>query len=162
MPVRIRTATNDDSTALCRLLPQLSERPDSSQSRVPTDEKAQAILERLLGNEFVHLLVAEHSTQSSEVGTIVGTLILLIVPNLTHGGHPWAQIENVVVDQTMRRQGVGRQLLTAAVELARAQGCYKIQLISGTKPEQLAFYREVGFATEICVGHKQYLEAHLD
>ncbi|MEZ4673313.1 MAG: GNAT family N-acetyltransferase [Caldilineaceae bacterium] len=155
--INIRLAIVADSGALLRLLPQISSRPQGAQAQMPDHDTAQNTVHRLLTNEFIHFFVAESTNESDQTSQLVGTLIMVIVPNLTHGGQPWAQVENVVVDQTMRRHGVGRMLLHAAIEQARAAGCYKVQLISGTKPEQLAFYRSMGFATESCTGHKLYL-----
>ena len=63
----------------------------------------------------------------------------------------------MVVERPVRRHGIGRKLVTAAIDHAQEQGCYKVQLLSGTKPEQLAFYRAIGFGTANCTGHKLYL-----
>ena len=41
------------------------------------------------------------------------------------------------------------------VEHARAAGCYKAQLITRGRPEQVAFYRQAGFSWE-GVGFKVY------
>jgi GNAT superfamily N-acetyltransferase len=78
-------------------------------------------------------------------GAVVGTADLLVVPNLTHRGDPWAIVENVVVATAARRRGVGRALLSHAVELARRAGCYKLQLLSMKhRTEAHAFYRSLG------------------
>lgn len=53
-------------------------------------------LTALLANEFVQLIVAVASGPTASAPRIVGTLLLLIVPNLTHSSRPWVQIENVV------------------------------------------------------------------
>ena len=156
--LEIRQAVDTDVNELLRLLPQLSTRPDAAQAQMPDKDTAIQNLNGLLANEFVQLLVAATSSQTEQPVRIVGTLLLLIVPNLTHSGRPWAQIENVVVDQSVRRQGIGRQLINVAVDHARSRGCYKVQLISGPKPEQLVFYSELGFDTTICNGFKRYLD----
>ena len=85
------------------------------------------------------LLVAE------EDGMVVGTMVLLIVPNLSHGGLPWALIENMVVDQRYRRQGIGRVMMEYAIDRAKETGCYKLQLLSNKKrPEAHQFYSSLG------------------
>jgi N-acetylglutamate synthase-like GNAT family acetyltransferase len=77
---------------------------------------------------------------------IVGTLFLQIVPNLTHNGHPWAIIENMVVDSACRRQGVGQILIEFAFSHCRQAGCYKVQLLSNKKRHEAhQFYRAMGF-----------------
>ena len=79
-------------------------------------------------------------------GAVAGTMVLLIVPNLSHGALPWALVENMVVDPRYRRQGLGRLLMDYAITRAREAGCYKITLSSNKKrPEAHQFYRSSGF-----------------
>ncbi len=61
---------------------------------------------------------------------MVGTVDCAILPNLTRGGRAFMVVENVVVASAARRGGVGAVLMDAAVTLARAAGCYKVQLLS--------------------------------
>jgi len=156
--VVIRQANLADVDDLLRLLPQLTTRTDSPQAQMPNRHEARQSIGTLMANELVYFLVAAPRHPAAEMPSLVGALVLLIVPNLTHGGRPWAQIENVVVESSKRRHGIGRKLIDSAIAHAREQGCYKVQLISGTKPEQISFYRDSGFAAEICTGHKLYLD----
>ena len=72
--------------------------------------------------------------------------MLLIVPNLSHEGRPWALVENVVVDEQYRRRGIGRLLMNYAVGKAKETGCHKIGLSSDTsRKEAHKFYRSMGF-----------------
>lgn len=90
-------------------------------------------------------------------GEVVGTVDVLIAPNLTHHAQPWALVENVVVDERARRRGAGRELMLRAIELAREAGCYKVNLISGNnRGPAHAFYRSLGFEA-IGHGFKTYL-----
>jgi GNAT superfamily N-acetyltransferase len=152
MDVSIRPAEEQDLQPLLRLLPQLSSRPASAAAQLPDPERAAEILRRLLRREDVTLLAAVDARH----GAIVGTLTLVQVPNLTYGGRPWSIVENVVVDRSHRRQGVGRRLMTRAMELAEAGGCYKVQLLSGTGPEQARFYASLGFDGSGSAGYKRY------
>ena len=71
---------------------------------------------------------------------------MLIVPNLTHDGAPWALVENVVVDPQWRRRGVGKALLKHAVRVADDAGCYKLQLTSSNQRDGAhRFYEQLGF-----------------
>jgi GNAT superfamily N-acetyltransferase len=58
----------------------------------------------------------------------VGTFALLIMDNLGHLGTPSAIIEDVAVDPTLQGQGIGRQMMRHALQLAAANGCYKAAL----------------------------------
>jgi len=76
----------------------------------------------------------------------VGTADVLVVPNLTHGGAPWALVENVVVDPQWRRRGVGRALLKHAVRVADDAGCHKLQLTSSNhRDDAHRFSERLGF-----------------
>jgi ribosomal protein S18 acetylase RimI-like enzyme len=152
MDVTIRPARADDLRDLLSLLPQLSSRPTSVAAQMADTERAAEILRRLLEREDLTLLVAE----DVEVGSVVGTLTLLLVPNLTYGGRPWSMIENVVVDQRCRGRGIGRRLMDHAMDISRRQGSYKVQLLSGSKQEQVEFYARLGFDSSNCTGHKRY------
>jgi ribosomal protein S18 acetylase RimI-like enzyme len=78
-------------------------------------------------------------------GQVVGLLTMSQRWTLWHAG-PCALIEELVVDEGARRQGIGRALIQAALDWARAQGCSEVEL--STEPDNLkaqAFYRRLGF-----------------
>lgn len=56
---------------------------------------------------------------------------LVVVPNLTRAGAPYALIENVVTAESARRTGLGRAVLKHAVDAAWQAGCYKVMLLTG-------------------------------
>jgi GNAT superfamily N-acetyltransferase len=77
---------------------------------------------------------------------LVTSCTVVVVPNLTRGGTPYALIENVVTHADHRDQGFGKTILAAAVDRAWAAGCYKAMLMTGSKrPSTLAFYEAAGF-----------------
>jgi GNAT superfamily N-acetyltransferase len=91
-------------------------------------------------------------------GQVVGTADLLIVPNLTHRGEPWAIVENVIVAGTARRTGVAKALLGHLIGLARTAGVFKLQLISGKhRAEAHDFYRSMGL-NAVAEGFKIYFD----
>jgi GNAT superfamily N-acetyltransferase len=76
----------------------------------------------------------------------VATCTLIVFPNLTRGGAPYALIENVVTDARHRKLGYGRLILEAAMTAAWRRDCYKVMLLTGSKdPATLRFYEEAGF-----------------
>ncbi|MHC1759374.1 MAG: N-acetyltransferase family protein [Negativicutes bacterium] len=87
-----------------------------------------------------HLLVAEAA------GKIVGTLTLIVIPNIGHHGKPWGAIENVVVGKEHRGLGAGKNLMGAASNRARQLGCYKLILSSNlARTKAHEFYRRLGW-----------------
>lgn len=144
----IRSATKEDLPELLKLLGQLhGEEPHDAITK-----ELKGAAEDVLSNPLRTLLVAERE------GEMVGTLDLIVVPNLTRGGKPWGVIENVVVDVAQRRQGIGGSLLDSAVEIARGRGCYKLQLVSHQKRDAAhALYRHAHFDAPV-QGYRRYLE----
>jgi ribosomal protein S18 acetylase RimI-like enzyme len=58
-------------------------------------------------------------------------------------------LEDLFVEAEARRAGLGRALVTAALERARARGCGRIELdVDEDNTGAIAFYRAVGFSTE--------------
>ena len=58
-------------------------------------------------------------------------------------------LEDLYVRDEARGAGLGRALVDAAVERARARGCKRIELDASEDDERAqAFYRSVGFTTE--------------
>jgi len=138
-----------DLDALLSLYEQLS--PDNAN---PDREHASAALSDILSTPNMTLLVAE-------ADRVVGTVTIVIVPNLTHDSQPWAQVENMVTAAAVRGSGAGRRLIGECLRLASAAGCYKVQLQSGNQrnsPENDAhgFYRHLGFEPS-STGFRHYL-----
>ncbi|QPC94286.1 GNAT family N-acetyltransferase [Mesorhizobium sp. INR15] len=103
-------------------------------------EDAEAILERFAAYPGSVVLGGWHD------GELVASCTLVVIPNLTRGGMPYALIENVVTAASRRKNGFGRALLERAVSIAWEQGSYKVMLLtSSTDPATLAFYRGAGF-----------------
>jgi GNAT superfamily N-acetyltransferase len=139
MSVEVRPAVAADLPELLDLYEQLADGFGAGAGAVSVAE-AEAMLADLSSQPDRTLLVATVD------GTVAGTVDLIVVrPSLTHGGRPWAAVENVVVDSRFRRQGVGRALMEEAARRAREAGCCKLQLLSNQRrTEAHAFYRAVG------------------
>ena len=133
MALNIRKAQVGDTGALCRLIRQLA-------GEETTPAQAEAAIHEIEANPACRLLVA------AEDGEVVGSLYLVVAPNLTHGGRPWSVIENMIVEESRRRRGIGRALMDQAMEIAREAGCYKMFLGSNVKrADAHEFYRALGF-----------------
>jgi ribosomal protein S18 acetylase RimI-like enzyme len=115
--------------AMHRLIPQVS----TSAYPLTEDE-----VETIVSSPVTRLLVAR-----AEEGPIVGTLTLVVFRIPTGVG---AWIEDVVVDESARRQGVGEALMTAAIRLAEGSGARHLNLTS--RPDREAanrLYPRLGF-----------------
>lgn len=80
-------------------------------------------------------------------GAVVGTYELLLMDNLAKRGAKSAVVEDVAVDPTVQKRGIGRSMMQHALEVARAHGAYKLALSSNLQRTQAhAFYEGLGFA----------------
>ena len=113
--------------------------------------EADAIFDRIDADSNQALLVAEMDLR------VIGTLVLVVVPNMAHGGQPWAIVENVIVTASERRSGVGAALMSHLLSIAREGGCYKVQLLSAPRRQAHTFYESLGFE-QLSNGFKLYLE----
>ncbi|WP_371223901.1 GNAT family N-acetyltransferase [Roseovarius sp. 2305UL8-3] len=77
---------------------------------------------------------------------LVSSCAVIIIPNLTRAGTPYALIENVVTHAGFRRRGLARKVLEAATQRAWDHGCYKVMLLAGAQSSGvLSFYESCGF-----------------
>ncbi len=138
--VLFRDATEADVPTMVALLahdPLGSQREDPGQRDLGSYRDAFAAIQ---DDPNHRLIVAESESR------VVGMLQLSILPHLTYEGGWRAQIEGVRVAEEMRSRGVGRVLLTHAIDAARERGCHLVQLTTDKRrPEALRFYRELGF-----------------
>lgn len=124
----VREATDEVVAAFGRLLPQLS------RSAEPLDAETLQTLVTWPGNRQ---LIARVD------GAIVGALTLVVFPIPT-GLRAW--IEDVVVDEAARGQGVGGALTREAVRLARSAGARTVDLTSRPSREAAnRLYEQLGF-----------------
>ncbi len=134
----VREAQLEDFDAVMGLYRQLN--PDDP---LIDDGSDLSTFERIIAEPALHLLVLEDS------GKIVATTYLNVIPNLSRSAAPYAVVENVVVEESLRGTGVGKQIMAATLQIAWDAGCYKAMLMTGSKrPSTLAFYRTCGFDQE--------------
>ena len=137
MSLTIREATSDDLPAVLALYAQ----PGMDDHLILSTDAAEEIFKRMQSYPNYHLYVASLENQ------IVGTFALLIMDNLAHCGSPSGIVEDVVVDQQRRGQGVGQQMMRFAMQRCRGAGCYKLMLSSSIKREAAhRFYEGLGFS----------------
>ena len=133
-----REAGPDDFDDILRLYRQLQ--PGDP---VLHDGSDAAAFTQILGSPGLHLFVLEAE------GTVVATTYLNVIPNLTRSASPYAVIENVVVEETLRGTGLGKQIMAGTLRAAWDAGCYKAMLQTGSRtPATHAFYRACGFSPD--------------
>jgi len=130
----IRTLGHADLDALLHLYTHLFTHDDPPPERI----QLEAIWARFVDNPALRCLGFEVD------GRLISTCTLTVTPNLTRGGRPYAQIENVVTHKDFRRRGYGKALITHALRLAWEENCYKVMLMTG-KLEAHSFYESCGF-----------------
>lgn len=138
----VREATEADLPRILELLDQLPLSPDAAHEdlRSPVAEAYRAAYREIESSSKHWLLVVDVG------GRVVGTAVLIIIPNLSHQGRPWAVVENVVVEEAERGKRYGELLMQRALAIAKEAGCYKLTLTS-SKPRADAhrFYQRLGF-----------------
>lgn len=138
--VTIRDAAADDLPRIVALLQQLSLDAPRERTEEPILESYVSAFRQIEADPRQRILVMEAE------GRVLATLALMISPNLSRMGRPWALVDNVAVDETSRRKGYGEALMRYAVEEARKAGCYKISLTSNKQRDDAhRFYRRLGF-----------------
>jgi ribosomal protein S18 acetylase RimI-like enzyme len=126
---QVKEVNSEIIQAIQYLFPQLTQF-----SLIP-DEEA---LQKMVHSQNTSLWIARN-----EGGEIIAMLSLVIYRTTT-GIHAW--IEDVVVDQKARRQGVAGKLTQAALEFAQQNGAKAVSLTS--RPEREAanqLYQKLGF-----------------
>lgn len=131
----IRAAEAGDLAELLDLYQHLTEGDER-----PSMDAAAASLARLRALAGSAVLIGRVD------GRMLASCTLVVIPNFSRGGRPYALIENVVTHQMARGQGLGKAMLAAAVERAWKHDCYKVMLLTGSEqPSTLAFYHAAGF-----------------
>ncbi len=134
--LKIRPAAKSDLPEVMRLYAQ----PGLDDGKTLPLVDAERIFERMSSYPNYRIYVAVRDER------IVGTYALLIMDNLGHLGAPSAIIEDVAVDPTQQRQGIGRAMMHHALRLGKENNCYKVMLSSNLKRGQAhAFYQSLGF-----------------
>ncbi|CAN7459169.1 GNAT family N-acetyltransferase [Rhizobium sp. LjRoot98] len=132
---RIRPATPDDLPALLSLYRHLNPDDPEMASDIATGRFAE-----IIAQPGMTLLIGVSDEN------LTSSVTLVVIPNLTRGGAPYALIENVVTHAEYRKRGHARTLITDAFQRAWDAGCYKVMLLTGSKePATLRFYEGCGF-----------------
>jgi GNAT superfamily N-acetyltransferase len=145
----VRLAGEDDVEQLCQLLGQLFAQ-EAEFSPAP-ELQAKGLLLILKGQDVGRVLLAESD------GQIIGMINLLYTVSTALGGRV-ALLEDMVVDGSFRGLGVGRRLLNAGLDQARADGCLRVTLLTDQDNELAhSFYEGNGFVRSPMIPFRRFL-----
>ena len=126
---RVETISPELLAAFKRLIPQLTKAP------IPTPEE----LQKLIDSPSVLILAHSHSMDGEIVGA--ATLGVFRTPSGVH-----AHVEDVIVDESMRGQGIGEVLVNHLLQIAREMGLKGISLTCNPRRVAAnALYQKMGF-----------------
>jgi len=148
----LREAKREDLPTIVRMLADdpLGKKRHRVEDPLPKDYYA--AFDAIAASPSNHLYVAEVD------GEIVGTLQLTFIPGLDYLGAERMLIEAVRVARHRRNAGLGKAIITEAVENARRRGCQLVELTSSARRKHAhRFYERLGF-TASHVGMKLMLK----
>ena len=127
----LRAATGNDADALAELMTQLGYGCEPGE--IP------ARIEKFAAQPGILLAVAEHD--GKVVGVVTGHLV-----NAIHKTEPVAMLTALVVLESARGLGIGKQLVAHVEDWARSRGASTISLTSALRRvEAHAFYKALGY-----------------
>jgi len=127
--INVRKAILSDETEVFDLLGKLLSPQASDSSRIHTPASAGIFRELITDESKGTVIIAE------ENGKLVG-VITLSYPIAIRCAGKYTCIEEFIVNETMRGRGVGSGLLEAALNEAKKQGCFEIQV---NAPSELGY-----------------------
>jgi N-acetylglutamate synthase-like GNAT family acetyltransferase len=94
---------------------------------------------------------------------VCGTLFLTLCLDAMFGNQPYGVLENVVVNEACRGQGIGRLLFAHAEEVCRIRDCSKIMLLSTAAREAAhRFFEQQGYSSANKRGFVKYRSQFLN
>ena len=130
-PIVVRAARPEDATELARLSTQLGYPADAGVIPARLARLASA------GNAQAFVAVAGDN--------VVGMATIHLRYTINHES-PIAQLTLLVVDETNRTRGVGRRLVSAVEEFAKAHGAKRINVTTALhRSDAHAFYEAIGY-----------------
>jgi len=92
--------------------------------------------------------------------TLLGTVIVSLCADVMFGRRPFAVVENIVVDQTVRGLRIGERLLHAVEAFCTSADCSKIMLLSAASREAAhTFFERCGYSGSTKRGFVKYRAA---
>lgn len=134
----------------------------------PTDSKRIAELYgQLVNNPQVNVLPERVAKVSADPntglfvceykGAVEGTALVSLCADVMFGFQPFAVVENIVVSEAHRGQGLGASLLRHIEAFCLSKDCSKIMLVSAVRREDAhRFFEKSGFTGSSKLGFVKY------
>jgi GNAT superfamily N-acetyltransferase len=123
-----------------------------------TGTKANMILmkkqfEKIINNPD-YILIGVKDEEERLVGSVMG----IVCNDIVGECKPFMVLENVIVSEKSRRQGLGLKMVNYIENCAKERNCYYIMLVSLIKRKDAhAFYESLGYKVGVVQGFKKYL-----
>ncbi len=117
-------------------------------------DRMQATFARIADNPAYILLAAKQD------GRLIGFIMGVVCEDLYGDGRPFMVVEDLIVDQARRRQGVGKALMYALEKTARERNCGQIILVTeANRTDSIRFYQSLGYDAGTHRGFKKSLRS---
>ncbi|MGI8786988.1 MAG: GNAT family N-acetyltransferase [Pyrinomonadaceae bacterium] len=147
-----RQATREDLPAIVRMLADDFLGATRERYETPLLESYVKAFEEIEADKNNELIVAEIE------GEVVGTLQITFTPSISFQGGKRATVESVRVDGKFRGRGIGKELMRWAINRAREENCFAVQLTTNSERRDAhRFYENLGFKGSH-LGMKLYLK----
>jgi GNAT superfamily N-acetyltransferase len=146
----ILPASETDMDAICLLLNQLfSQEADFAADKT---KQMRAVTEILSQPDSGQILILRKD------GQVAGMVSLLYLISTAMGGKV-ALLEDMIIAEGYRGRGLGQELLNAAIDFARQQGCLRITLLTDADNDRAQqFYQKHGFSHSAMVPMRRIFE----
>jgi len=135
-----RDATQNDIATILDICRSGAASPDRYPPLDLTDPAYLSTFNLIDADPNHRLIVAEQN------GEIIGTLQISFIPGLPDQGRFRGMLENIHVRTDQRGNGIGKKMVSWAVEECRKKNCWLVQLTSNkARTEAHRFYGALGF-----------------
>ncbi|GDY13323.1 hypothetical protein LBMAG53_22010 [Planctomycetota bacterium] len=144
--MKVRLANSNDANQIERLYKIL----------VPNDNSISVLPERIIEisksiNNYLYVVEKDNNI-------IIGTAFLTFCLDPMYKFAPYAVIENIIIDDNHRGNGIGRMLMLEIENNCRNNKCTKIMILSSSKRKAAHdFFTAVGFDKNAKIGFVKYL-----
>ncbi|MGC2237226.1 MAG: GNAT family N-acetyltransferase [Pyrinomonadaceae bacterium] len=151
MNLKFRQAKREDLPEIVRMLADDFLGATRERYENPLPESYVKAFEEIDADKNNELIVAEKD------GAIVGTLQITFTPSISFQGGKRATVESVRVDEKYRGQGIGKELMIWAINRAKEENCFAVQLTTNAdRKDAHRFYENLDFKGSH-LGMKLYL-----